>query len=64
LPQDSPEALAAVHGGRWGALAAVAFGAVTPVVAGHEGSAAHHPHVTARKAVHRTEWLTSIQWHM
>ena len=42
-----------------GALAAVAFGAVTRVAAGHEGSAAH-PHVTARKAAHRTEWLTSI----
>jgi hypothetical protein len=43
-----------------GTPAAVAFGAVTRVVAGHERPAVHDPHVTARKAAHRTEWLTSI----
>jgi hypothetical protein len=43
-----------------GAIAAVAFGAVTRVVAGHEGSAVYHPHVTAWMVGHRTEWLTSI----
>jgi hypothetical protein len=43
-----------------GALAAVAFGAVTRVVAGHEGPAVYDPHVTAWMVDHRTEWLTSI----
>ena len=42
-----------------GALAAVAFGAVTRVVAGHDGTAVHDPHVTAWMAAHRTECLTS-----
>jgi HSP20 family protein len=43
-----------------GALAAVAFGAVTRVVAGYEGPAVHDPHVTAWMVARRTEWLTSI----
>jgi hypothetical protein len=42
-----------------GAIAAVAFGAVTRVVAGHEGPAVYHPYVTAWMVGHRTEWLTS-----
>jgi hypothetical protein len=42
-----------------GALATVAFGAVTHVVAGHDGTAVHDPHVTAGMA-RRTEWLTSV----
>jgi hypothetical protein len=43
-----------------GALDAVASGAVTRVVAGHDGMAAHDPHVTAWIGAHRTGWLTSI----
>jgi len=43
-----------------GALATVAFGAVTRVVAGHDGTAAHDPHVTAWMAARRTERLTSV----
>jgi hypothetical protein len=43
-----------------GALAAVAFGAVTRVVAGHEGMAVRDPRVTAWMVAHRTEWLTSV----
>jgi hypothetical protein len=43
-----------------GALAAVASGAVTRDVAGHDEMAAHDPHVTAWMAAHRTGWLTSI----
>jgi undecaprenyl-diphosphatase len=38
----------------------VAFGAITQDVAGHDGMAAHDPHVTAWMAAHRTGWLTSI----
>ncbi len=43
-----------------GALAAVAFGVVARDVVGHDGMAAHDPHVTAWMVAHRTEWLTSI----
>jgi hypothetical protein len=53
--------------GRWltftvsaGALAAVASGAVTRDVAGHDSMAAHDPHVTAWLVAHRTGWLTSV----
>ena len=53
--------------GRWltftvsvGALAALAFGAVTRDVVGHDGMAVHDPHVTAWMVAHRTEWLTSV----
>ena len=43
-----------------GALAALAFGAVTRDVAGHDGMAVHDPHVTAWMVAHRIEWLTSV----
>jgi undecaprenyl-diphosphatase len=43
-----------------GALAALAFGAVTRDVAGHDGMAVHDPCVTAWMVAHRTEWLTSV----
>jgi hypothetical protein len=43
-----------------GALAALAFGAVTQDVTGHDGMAVHDPCVTAWMVAHRTEWLTSV----
>ena len=43
-----------------GALAALAFGAVTQDVAGHDGMAVHDPHVTAWMVAHRAGWLTSV----
>ena len=43
-----------------GALAALAFGAVTRDVARHDGMAVHDPHVTAWMVAHRIEWLTSV----
>ena len=43
-----------------GVLAAVAFGAVTRDVAGHNGMAVHDPHVTAWMVAHRAGWLTSV----
>ena len=43
-----------------GALAALAFGAVTHDVAGHDGMAVHDPRVTAWLVAHRTGWLTSV----
>jgi hypothetical protein len=43
-----------------GALAALAFGAVTQDVAGHDGMAVHDPHVTAWMVAHRAEWLTGV----
>jgi hypothetical protein len=43
-----------------GTLAALAIGAVTQDVAGHDGTAVHDPHVTAWMAARRTGWLTSI----
>jgi membrane-associated phospholipid phosphatase len=43
-----------------GALAALAFGAVTQDVAGHDGMAVHDPRVTAWMVAHRAGWLTSI----
>jgi len=43
-----------------GALAILAFGAVTREVVGHDGMAVHDPHVTAWMVAHRAEWLTSI----
>jgi membrane-associated phospholipid phosphatase len=43
-----------------GALAALAFGAVTRSVVGHDGMAVHDPHVTAWMVAHRAEWLTSV----
>jgi len=43
-----------------GALAALAFGAITQDVAGHDGMAVHDPRVTAWMVAHRAEWLTSI----
>ena len=43
-----------------GALAALAFGAVTRDVVGHDGMAVHDPHVTAWMVAHRTEWLTDF----
>ena len=53
--------------GRWltftvsvGALAALAFGAVTQDVVGHDGMAVHDPHVTTWMVAHRAEWLTSV----
>jgi membrane-associated phospholipid phosphatase len=43
-----------------GALAALAFGAVTQDVVGHDGMAVHDPHVTAWMVAHRAGWLTSV----
>ena len=43
-----------------GALAALAFGAVTRDMVGHDGMAVHDPHVTAWMVAHRTGWLTSV----
>ena len=43
-----------------GALAALAFGAVTQDMAGHDGMAVHDPRVTAWMVAHRAEWLTSV----
>ena len=43
-----------------GALAALAFGAVTQDVAGHDGMAVDDPHVTAWLVAHRAGWLTTV----
>ena len=43
-----------------GALAALAFGAITQDVAGHDGMAVHDPHVTAWLVAHRAGWLTGV----
>jgi undecaprenyl-diphosphatase len=43
-----------------GALAALAFGAITQQVAGHDGMAVHDPRVTAWMVAHRAGWLTSL----
>jgi membrane-associated phospholipid phosphatase len=43
-----------------GALATLAFGAVTQEVAGHDGMAVDDPRVTAWLVAHRAGWLTSV----
>ena len=58
-PQDSAGILATFTASA-GALAALAFGAITQEVAGHDGMAVHDPRVTAWMVAHRAGWLTSV----